>query len=400
MFELHYIRETRAEKVVEEVKKSLDIEPNLAIFFLAGDLNKEGRRVKLNCNSISLPVEAIITPEGVWSKGTLVLATDSEVSIQTYTGTPDEVYQRMKKAKKGNFNLLIYPLFYIKSRLSMLKNIIRLKRTSDLERASMVFEEMVYPMNTMLRPFRDEGKTAVALNIFPLNFGIGVPKISFNGRFLGRKVLSVSFKGEVDCEFADTFPERGKSFEETAEILSNELVNTKRVSIVKKGVAIGKIDGMSVREFLRKQRIVMRESIENDVIRGFLGATPYGIWLISKETHGSSALGLMDYDLKFYPSLFDTDIFYDEALFAGEFIKGGIMRVIEKVHESDFAIVDQNIMLMFEERVVEISRVLKSYGVLSSFPSYTGKLGKEFMSEVERNICINTGMTMAFLNFK
>ncbi|MEM0202983.1 MAG: hypothetical protein QXI78_06415 [Archaeoglobaceae archaeon] len=368
MFEIHYTPKIKAENAIEEIRKSLSIEPNLAIFFLAGELSKNPEKVKLDCNSISVPVEGIITPKGVWSRGALVLATDSEAMVQSFGGNTSEVYEKMRKAKKGDFNLLIYPLVFIKSRISMLKILLKLKRTSDPEKASRAFEEMIYPMNVMLRPFRDEEKTAVAMNLFPLEFGVGTPKISMNGKALGRKVLCVSFKEKIDCEFADAFPERGKSFEETAEILSQELVNAKRVSVVKKGMAIKEIDGMGVREFVRKQGIRMRNDLEKDMTQQkFFGATPYVLCLISRETHGSSALGLMDYDLKFYPSLFDTDVFYDEALFAGEFIRGGMKRVIEEVHESNFAIIDQNFMLMFEERIVEIAKVLKNYGGFYSF---------------------------------
>ncbi|MFN3383877.1 MAG: hypothetical protein ACK401_03160 [Archaeoglobaceae archaeon] len=401
MFEVHYTRETKAEKVVEEIKRSLNIEPNLAIFFLAGDLSKKAGKIKLDCNSISVPVEGIITPKGVWSKGVLVLATDSEATIKIFRGDVSDVYQKVKKAEKGNLNLLIYPLVFFKSRITLLKTLLKLKRSSELEKVSRIFEDIIYPMNTMLRPFRDEGKTAAAMNLFPLDFGVGVPRISLNGKPLGRSITHVSFKDRINCNFADTFPQRGKSFEETAEILSQELTNAKKVSVLKKGTAIKEIDGMSVREFLRKQKIIMRENLENDMTQQKLfGATPYVLCLISKETHGSSALGLLDYELKFYPSLFDTDVFYDEAVFAGEFVRGGVKRVMENLQESDFAIIDQNFMLMFEERIVEIAKVIKGYGVFSSYPSYTGKLGKNFMSEVEKNVCVNGTETMVFLKFK
>ncbi|MEM4279935.1 MAG: hypothetical protein QXP28_05810 [Archaeoglobaceae archaeon] len=401
MFEIHYTSKTKAESAVDEIKKSLSIEPNLAIFFLAGNLSKSPEKVRLNCNSICVPVEGIITPKGIWSTGVLALAIDSEAWVQSFEGDASNVYQKLREAKKGEFNLLIYPLLFFKNRIQLIRILLKLKRTSEIEKVSRIFEETIYPMNTMLRAFRDEEKTAVAMNLFPLEFGVGTPKISMNGKMMGRKVLCVSFKEKLDCEFADTFPERGKSFEETAEILANELVNAKKVSVVKKGIAIKEIDGMSVREFLRKQGLIMRENVENDLSREkLLGATPYGLWLISKETYGSSALGLMDYDLKFYPSFFDTDVFYDKALFAGEFIRKGIERVLEEVHEADFAIIDQNFMLMFEERIVEISKILKSYGIISSYPSYTGKLSKNFMSEIERNVCTNAGETMVFLKFK
>lgn len=400
MFEFHYTPHQDTRKALEDLRKKIDFKPNLAIFFLAGNLCKSPEKFKLDCNSISIPVEGIITPKAVWSRGALLLITESDVKIKVFNENAEDVCKKIVRMEKGDFNLLIYPVMFIKSRLTGLR-VLRKLKTSEPEKASKAYKEIIYPMDTILKPFRDEEKAAVAMNLFPLTLGIGYPKISFNGKKLGRGVLSISFKEKVDCIFGDTFPERGKSFEETAEILSQELVSAKKVSIVKKGIAIGEIDGMKVKEFLRKQRIVMRENLEKDIVNAkFVGATPYVLSLISKETYGSSILGLMDYDLNFYPSLFETDLFYDEAIFGGEFIKGGIERVSEESQESEFAILDQNFMLMFEERIVEIVDVIKGHGVFTSFPSYTGKLRKNFMSEIERNLCVNGTGTMVFLNFK
>ncbi|MDW7989799.1 MAG: hypothetical protein RMH75_03930 [Archaeoglobaceae archaeon] len=400
MFEFHYTIQLEPRKAIEEIKKKISgFKPNLAIFFLAGNLCKNPELFKLDCNTISVPVEGIITPKGVWSGGALVLATDSEVSVRILGGKASEVREKLQKVKKEEFNFLIYPLIFIKSNLTVIKTLLKLRR--DLNRASKAFEDIIYPMNTILRPFRDLGKKAVAMNIFPLKIGIGIPKIAFNGRNIDRKVLCISFKEDIKCDFSETFPERGKSFEETKEILSQELLNAKKVSVFKKGLAIKEIDGMSVKDFLRMQKVFMRKDLENDIVRDrFFGATPYVMCFISKETFGSSFLGLMDYDLRFYPSLFELDKFFDEAIFAGEFVRGGVKSLIEKVREADFAIIDQNFMLMFEERVVEVFKNIGGHGVLTSFPSFTGNLRRNFMSEIERGICVNGTETMVFLNFK
>lgn len=403
MFEFFYTQNQQPKKALEELRNKiskLDFEPNLAIFFLTERLSNSYEIFKADCNSISVPVEGIITPEGVWSRGALVLLTDSDVKINLFEGNTTEVCKKLEKMKKGNFNLLIYPLIFVKSRLSMLKTVLRLQR-ANVERASKIFEEIIYPMNSILRPFRSSETNALSMNIFPLKIGIGIPKIALNGKKIDRAIICISFKEKFDCKFADTFPERGKSAEETAEILMQELPNPKKVSIVKRGIAVKEIDGLSVKEFIRKHGIFMRIDLEKDFTNGnFFGATPYGFFPISKETYGSSALGLMDYDLKFYPSLFDLDLFFDEAIFAGEFVRGGMKRVMENIQDSDFALIDQNFMLMFEERIVEIAKKLKSYGVLICNPTYTGKLDKRFMSEIERGICVNGTETMVFLNFK
>jgi len=398
MFEFHYTPRIEPSKALEDIKKDISFEPSLAIFFVAGK-QENPELLKLDCNSISVPVEGIITPKGVWSKGILAMITDANASVRTFKGNPKDVVRTIEKSRKGSFNFLIYPLMLIKSRLTFIRVLLSLSRTRSLERASEIFEEIIYPMNTLLRPFRDSGKTALAMNVFPLEIGIGIPKIFLNGKPIGRSVLSVSLEGKLKCEFEDVYPERGKSFEETLEILSQELANVKRVKVTKKGLAIKEIDGKSVKDFLRENRIFMREELEKDLAQQkFFGATPYGIFFISKETYGSASLGILDYELRFYPSLFYSDIFFDEAIFGSEFIRGGPKKVIENIREADFSIIDHNFMLMFEERIVDIAKEIGGYGVFSSYPSFAGSTKRRLMSEVENRIHINSTLTMAFLN--
>lgn len=403
MFEFCYTTYQQPKKAFEDLKdkiSKLELEPSTAIFFLSGRLSEASEIFKVECSSVSVPVEGIITPEGVWSRGALAFLTDSEVKIRIFDGTLSEICEKIKRMKKERFNLLIYPLIFLKSRLSMLKILLKLQR-ANIEKASKIFEEMIYPMNSLLRPFRDSGVTALSMNLFPLEIGVGIPKIAFNGKRIGRSVVCLSFKEKIGCEFTDTFPERGKSAEETVEILLQEVSTPRRVQIAKKGLVIEEIDGMSVRDFVRNSGIVMRENLQRDISSGkFFGATPYGLFLISKETFGSPFLGLMDYDLKYYPALFDLDVFFDEAVFGGEFVKGGMKKVLENISQCDFAFIDQNFMLMFEERVVEIAKVLKGYGVLT-ISSLAGEFErKKLMSEIEKGICVNATETMSFLKFK
>jgi hypothetical protein len=400
MFEVYYTQEMEPRKALEDIKKGMGFEPSLAIFFVAGKMEKP-ELLRLNCNSISVPVEGIITPNGVWSRGVLALVTDADASVRVFEGNAKDVVGMMERSRIGSFNLLIYPLFFVKDLLTFLRLRISFMRVNNIEEASEIFERVIYPMNTILRPFRNSEKIALAMNIFPLEIGIGIPKIFLNGKSIGRSILNVSFEEKLKCEFNDIYPERGKSFEETLEILSQELANAERVKITKKGLAIKEIDEKSIKNFLRERKISMRTDIEKDLTQQkFFGATPYGIWFVSKETYGSASLGILDYELKYYPSLFNTDIFYDEAVFAGEFIRGGIKRLLEVVKKSDFVIFDQNFILMFEEEIVGIMREIGGHGIFTSYPSFTGKVERKLMSEIENDICVNSGHTIAFLNFK
>ncbi|WP_202320129.1 hypothetical protein [Archaeoglobus neptunius] len=403
MIEFAYTLKNDPRKAFEEIEqkmRSAGIEPTLAILFLTESLQKRYDKFKFNFDTVSVPVEGFITPDGVWTRGCLCMFTDIECSIGVFRGKASEVVEKLRSTRKGKFNMLIYPIFYVESMFSFISGALRLKLTTDIDKASRIYEEIIYPMNTILRPFRDDGSKAVALNIFPLNIGIGKPQIAVNGRKLGRGIVNLSFNRDFKVRYTDFLPERGGSLEETKEILKQEFQYIDEVFVEKKGIAISSINGMKVKDFLRKYNIMMKENLERDIEKGrFFGATPYGILFISRQNFGSSYLGLMDYDVKFYPSLFDLDVFFSEAVFVGEVLKGGISRVINELESTSFVVLDQNIMLMFEDQIVKVVDKTQSFGVISSHPSYTGLLKKNCMSEVEDGIFTNATLSTLSLNF-
>jgi len=105
--------------------------------------------------------------------------------------------------------------------------------------------------------------------------------------------------------------------------------------------------------------------------------------------------------LKFYPSLFDLTFFDNKAVFFGERLGGGVSKIASELNKRrfNFILLDQNIMLMFEERVVSLFKQQNNYGVVTSFPSYTGTMGRRTMSEVEKGIALNTFLSTIFINF-
>lgn len=170
----------------------------------------------------------------------------------------------------------------------------------------------------------------------------------------------------------------------------------------KSRLAIGNIGELSIREYLRKHRIKMREDLEKDIEEEeFLGATPYGLLFFSRETGGVAGLGLMDYDLKFYPSLFDLTLFENRAIFFGEKLSGGISKIASELNKKrfDFILFDQYIMLMFEEKIVDLFKKRKKYGIITSCPSYTGNIERKIMTEIENKIAVNTFLSTVLINF-
>ncbi len=397
----------RAFGEISSKAEKLDFKPNLAIVYVTEGLQKDAKVFKFDFNTLCVPVEGFITPKGVWTRGCLCMFADMDYTLNVFKGSTDEVVEQLRNVEKGKFNLLVYPLFYVESYRSSVGKYLRLKLTSDLEKASEIYEGMVYPMNILLRPFRDESREVVSLNIFPIKFGFGKPQILLNGEKVGRGVVHLSFDRDFESRYTDFLPERGRGLEETKEILKKEFQFIEEVEVEKSNLVIGKINGEringeSVREYLRKHRVRMRESLEKDM-KGeeFFGATPYGLLFFSRETGGAAGLGLMDYDLKFYPSLFDLTLFDNRAVFFGERLSKGLSNVAAEIEKTkfDFVLFDQNLMLMFEDRIVSLFRGQNTSGIITSFPSYTGNLERRIMSEVEKKIVLNTSLSTVFINF-
>jgi len=405
MIEFAYSLKNDARNAFEEISskaENLDFKPNLAIVYLTEGLQKYAKVFKFDFNTLCVPVEGFITPEGVWTRGCLCMFADFDYTLNVFKGSTDEVVDQLRNAEKGKFNLLVYPLFYVESYRSSVGKYLRLKLTSDLEKASKIYDEMIYPMNVMLRPFRDESKEAVSLNIYPIKIGFGKPQIYLNGEKIGRGIVHLSLDHDFESRYTDFLPERGKDLKETKEILKKEFQFIEEVEVEKSSLGIGKINEDNVKEYLRKHRIRMRENLEKDMEEEeFFGATPYGLLFFSRETGGVAGLGLIDYDLKIYPSLFDLTPFDSRAIFFGEKLSKGLSNVASEIEETsfDFIMLDQNLMLMFEDRIVKLFRQRKTHGVITSHPSYTGKMERKVMTEVEKRIAMNTSLSTAFINF-
>ncbi len=407
-------------KDLEEKIKSIDFEPNLGIFFLVGDLINHYRDFSklLNCNSICMPIEGFITPESIWMRGALLLLLDAKYDLYCFKGSTKKVCRGLSDLKKYDFYLLIYPVFYLSSRLHALNALIREKiyyrsyrkgNKLALGKYSEFLEDnIVYPMNKVLRPIRDKGGTAIAFNLFPLKFSYGYP-IALNGKNINRGLIAICFKEKIKSDYEDTLPERGKSFDETVEILKNELRALKVVEVDKRGVALGHVDGLKATEFVLKERgiIDLKKDVKEDLDKDrFMPATPYALYYISKETFGSASIGILDYPLGIYPCLFDLDVFYSRAFFTMyEVIKGGISELSKFFKEKnfDFLVIDQNYILMYRDNIIKIKEFTESkdyFGIIVLSPSYTSqRLSKSFMTEVESGICINTTRAISFIKF-
>jgi len=246
----------------------------------------------------------------------------------------------------------------------------------------------------------------VGMNLMPLEAKLDTPKIFVNFRSIGRGAAAICFRGKVRAIFHDVFPERGKSFDETVEIIKNYFPNVEIVNTVKRGIAIGEINGLKPVDFLsmrvRAYKSMDKDTMINRLEKGkYQTVSPYGLAFISRETHGCSTLGLYPHPVSIYPSLFELDVFYDTALFCGEIFRGGITSFSEPFESSDdssfnLIIIDHNTIPIFGRlvhKIVDLARESMPNSdflfIFSLAPSMkNAKQTRMFMSEIEKNIMI------------
>jgi hypothetical protein len=278
--------------------------------------------------------------------------------------------------------------------------------------------KFVFPINKTLRIMAQKTgrKTPIiGMYLMPLEAASHTPLILANYKDIGRGIAAMCFKGKVNAIFHDIFPERGNSYEETFEIIKNYFPETEEVKVVKDGTAIGEINGLKPVDFL-KVKISGFEDVSQDeflkrVENGKLQmATPYVLAFVSQKTYGSTLLGLFNYPLNLYPSLFDVNEFCDTAAFCGEIFKGGVKgfgEIFEKKKFSgfDIFIVDWNPIMGFGGDVHKLVDVVQEkssscFGVFSSPPSaYLPNPDKRYLSEIEDGICVNLTGTSVILEF-
>ncbi len=423
-------------KDLEDKFSTLDIDPNvLLVFFTDTVLSDHGKVLAYlrdrfpDTKMAGCFVEGYTTPNETWASGLAILLVDSD-NVDVFYAKGKDAFKKIGRDVSGwDASILIFPLFYFPGRFEMLRfyfsNIyhytkyISARSLNDKIRVLREYSDAlesryVYPANKVLRSM-PEDTDIIGMNLVPLEARIGFPKIFVNYESIGRGIVAVCFKGKLNASFHDVFPERGDSFEETVEILRNTFPDAEIVRVVKRGVAIGEVDGMRATKFLEAKVKALREMSKDEVLSKlndgqFQMVTPYALAFVSEKTYGCSLLGLAPYPLGIYPSLFDMDCFYDEALFLGEYYN---LKRFEELFKCkrfedsfDLFLIDHNVFPMFGGRVTEIAEYAREFcqrhlGLFTSCPSIRLKrMEKRYMSEIEEGLCFTGTGTSVILEMK
>ena len=411
-------------KLVEDLKGELEerFDANVILLFLTNSAKNDSKRV-VNLLKEKFPeakmagctVEAYMTREAVWSRGVALLLIDSsKVEIAHTSGKNTEnVFSRLNKTVKARKKVVMFPLVYIPNRINVAKLLTldrfyyrKFRKANSVEEKKEVLREYsrvlesksIYPANVALRQL--EGEVA-GVNLMPLSGGFRTPSLFVNFKECHRCCICLGIRGNVRIHYHDVFPERGKSYEETAEILKEYFGKAEFVETVSGRIAIGEVNGKTVVEFL-KERIHTRDVEENDLEKGSVPmVSPYGLTFVSKETYGCSMLGLQSYPVNIYPSIFNLENFYEKAIYTSEIFRGGISNfynLFDRINMDKFIFfaLDSNIIPMFSKKIHLIRAHINSLtdedylGIFTSFPSYKStNIKRKYLTEIERGLCFN-----------
>ncbi len=412
-------------KLVEDLKGELEerFDANVILLFLTNSAKNDSKRV-VNLLKEKFPeakmagctVEAYMTREAVWSRGVALLLIDSsKVEIAHTSGKNTEnVFSRLNKTVKARKKVVMFPLVYIPNRINVAKLLTldrfyyrKFRKAKSVEERKEVLQEYsrvlesksIYPANVALRQL--EGEVA-GINLMPLSGGFRTPSLFVNFKECHRCCICLGIRGNVRIHYHDVFPERGKSYEETAEILKEYFGKAEFVETVSGRIAIGEVNGKTVVEFL-KERIHTRDVEENDLEKGSVPmVSPYGLTFVSKETYGCSMLGLQSYPVNLYPSIFDLENFYESAIYTSEMFKGGVhgyyplLEKAKKVSSFKFFAIDYNAIPMFSKKLHSIRNYASELyegdflGVFASNPSVEkSTFDRKYLTEIEKGLCFN-----------
>ncbi len=412
-------------KLVEDLRKKLEdrFDANVVLLFLTSSAKNDAKRV-VNLLREKFPeakmagctVEAYMTRDAIWSRGVAVLLIDSSrVEIAHTSGRETEkVFSRLNKSVRAEKKVVMFPLVYIPNRINVAKLLTldryyyrKFRKAGSVEEKKEVLQEYskilesksIYPANVALRQF--DGEVA-GMCLMPLSGGFRTPSLFVNFKECHRCCICLGIRGKVKIHYHDVFPERGNSYEETVEILKEYFGRVERVKTVFGRIAIGEVNGKTAVDFL-SEKIHTRDIKENDLERGSAPmVSPYDLTFISKETHGCSMLGLQKYPVNLYPSIFDLDNFYSDAVYASEMFKGGLheyYNLFEKIEKEDsfkFFVIDYNAIPMFSRKLHMLRDYAKDkfieefFCVFASNPSIKkNKLSKKYLTEIEKGLCFN-----------
>ncbi len=419
--------------------ENIKFKPNLGIIILTQTLFDDRAIItgflseNMEYNTLTFFVDGFGTEDGIFMHGILVLLL--EVDHRFFiTGKGDiekELHQIAEKIRDFDLALAVYPALYFPGKSSLLKGFIRDKyywfryrrcknercKKKILQRYSSWIqkERFFIPVNKVLRSLGNARIPIASINLVPIEVHENTPVIYHNFQPIGRNVLVLGMNN-AELHFKDIFPERGESYQETENVLKTFFAFRDEVRVVKEGNVIGEINGLPVREYVKKRfemEIEENEFVEKIEKGDFSAITPYGLALISKKTYGASVVGLLASPLNLYPYHLEFRDYFDQGLVIGEifsqkphdFVDFG-NKMMDDVMKLFF--IDSTSLLAYRGETYEVfdylhDRLKENFLIIfTSLPS--ARLEKiperKYISEIEPGVFFFASGTSLLLKFK
>lgn len=313
------IRKCYAE--ISKKLESLEFEPNVVMLFLTEStwmfwkaFNELLKKKFPNAQMLGIVVEGYVLSRTIHTRGTCILLMDYDGDVRVFyekgKGATKTVEKLGNKIGRGwDLIILAFPAAYFPGKIRLgitffndrfmygkFQKADYTEKLRIMEKYSKYLDRTnsVFPINKTLRTVAERTGNMtpiVGLNLLPLQAATSTPFILANYKLVSPGAVALCFRGRINAYYSDIFPERGKSFEDTVEIIKSRLANVEDVLVTKKGLVIGAINGTKPVDFLL-EKVRGYEQLSEDEFKKLLDEgklqtfTPYGIGFISRETMG------------------------------------------------------------------------------------------------------------------
>ncbi|HEY9246816.1 MAG TPA: FIST N-terminal domain-containing protein [Candidatus Methanoperedens sp.] len=408
-----------AQDIIEQVRSRLDFKPDLAMFYAT--LKYNGKYQSMldiiheelgDVPQIGASVDGMIFPDDIRTDGaTLVLCSDPEAKITVQGAKEKSAIESVKKlARKINCEkgvvILHFPLAHVPNTLKFVEFCAkgfyyseRCKRKNQEEKKQYAAkfadycdkENIFYIPPIILETFAKQTGYKVPIigvNVLHTQARFNSPNIFCNFKDIEDGIAALSIeKNNINAIYDDIFPDKGKTLEETKDIVNKEFTIIKQFKASFNKNILVSLDGMPPVEAV-KNLINVSEKNEEELVRhldkgNYKIHMPYELLFYNKKTKGMFLLGMGNYvPFDLFPFFMDVSGYSDDVSLAYELIDDKFEAFIScfnnlKYNNGKFVYfcIDIGVTTAFGDKVFEYKDKIKElvgnnyFGILSTTPS-------------------------------
>ncbi len=408
-----------AHDILEQVRSSLDFKPDLALFYATLKYNGKYQSIldifheELgDVPQIGASVDGMIFPDDIRMDGAaLVLCEDPGAKI-TAQGVKEKSAMESAKKLAGKIKcekgvvILHFPLAHVPNTIKFVEFCAkgfyysnRCKKSNGEKQKEFAGkfadycdkESIFYLPPVILDLFAqhtDYKVPILGINVLHSQARFNSPNIFCNFKDIEDGIAALTIeKNDINAIYDDIFPDKGKTLEETRNIVNKEFTIIKQFKARFEKNVLVSLDGMPPVEAV-KNLINVSEKKEDELVKrldkgNYKIHMPYELLFFNKETNGAFLLGMGNYvPFDLFPFFMDVSDYSDEVSLAYEIIDDKFEAFIScfnnlKYDNSRFVYfcIDVGVTTAFGEKVFEYKDKIKKlvgenyFGILSTTPS-------------------------------